>query len=156
MNLSTLTQKLTDLISDRDQVQRQIDGVIDELNSFRSSGGGSTSPAAEQSEAPIRRKPGPKPGGARRGRKPGALKPGPKPRAQGAAPTNGRRGPKTRGAGDRIIEILKRGGRSGVPVADIADRLGKKKETIHVWLYTSGKKFNELEKIGKGLWRWNG
>lgn len=155
MNLSTLTQKLTDLINDRDQVQRQIDGVIDELNSFRTSGSSSGSPAAEQADTPARRKPGPKPG-ARRGRKPGALKPGPKPRAQGAAPTNGRRGTRTRGAGDRIIELLKRGGRSGVPVAELADKLGKKKETIHVWLYTSGKKFNELEKIGKGLWRWNG
>lgn len=159
MSLSTLTQKLSNLIDDRDQIQRQIDGIIDDLSGFRTPAGLAPQvQSAAQPEAPARRKPGPKPG-AKRGPNPGGARRGPKPKAetqQKSAGRGGRRGNKTRGAGQNIIDLLKKAGSGGMSVADMSDKLGKKKETVHVWLYTSGKKFPELEKIGKGTWRWKG
>ena len=77
----------------------------------------------------------------RKTRKPRAKKPGKAPESSPAS------GESTK---DRVIAVLQSAGKDGMSVADVAEKLGVKKNTLNVWFYTTGKKVKEIKKVGRG------
>jgi hypothetical protein len=56
---------------------------------------------------------------------------------------------------DTILEILKTAGKSGVSLQEISARAGVKPMNVSAWFAATGKKFPEIQKAGRGIYRWN-
>jgi hypothetical protein len=54
------------------------------------------------------------------------------------------------GLKNKILSALKVAGDAGVKVAELSKKLGVKNTNVHVWFSTTGKKFPEIKKVGKG------
>jgi hypothetical protein len=54
---------------------------------------------------------------------------------------------------EEITKILHSAGEVGVTVKEIAEKIGKPAQNIHVWFSGTGKKFNFFEKTGQGRYR---
>ena len=55
---------------------------------------------------------------------------------------------------ERILEILRVAGDSGVTVSEIAEELSIRPANIHVWFSTTGKRLEEVKKIAPGRFRY--
>jgi len=55
---------------------------------------------------------------------------------------------------ERIVQILKAAGKSGVKVKDVATKLGTSYGNISVWFHTTAKKVKEIKKVGPGRFAW--
>lgn len=65
--------------------------------------------------------------------------------------------PRKRGAvKELILAGLKSAGEAGIAVKDLAEKLGLKPQNVHVWFHTTGKKNPNVEKAGKGTYRFKG
>ena len=83
----------------------------------------------------------------KRGRKPKAA-----PTPQQTVLSQGKRG----AVKERILGLLKEAGANGLPVTDIAEKLGMKNANVHVWFNLTGKKIKGLKKVGRGIWAYTG
>jgi len=50
----------------------------------------------------------------------------------------------------KIFAALKAAGSSGVKVTELSKKFGVKNANVHVWFSTTGKKFPEITRVGKG------
>lgn len=55
---------------------------------------------------------------------------------------------------ETIIDLLKKAGKEGLSVKDIAAKTGVKGANIHAWFFTTGKKIKEIKKVGKSTHAW--
>jgi len=55
-----------------------------------------------------------------------------------------------------IIELVKRAGKPGITVKEIAGELGVKPQSIYVWFGTTGKKVKEIKKVKPATYAWVG
>jgi hypothetical protein len=55
---------------------------------------------------------------------------------------------------ETILELLKGAGPEGISIAEISSRSGVKGPNISVWFGVTGKKFPEIEKVNRGVYRW--
>jgi len=53
-----------------------------------------------------------------------------------------------------ITDFLKSAEGASVPVKELASKLGIKNQTVHVWFGTTGKKIEEIKKVGAGAYTW--
>ena len=53
-----------------------------------------------------------------------------------------------------ITEFLKSAEGATVPVKELASKLGIKNQSVHVWFNTTGKKIEEIKKVGAGAYAW--
>ena len=72
-----------------------------------------------------------------------------KPRAKRTASPGG-------GLKEQILAVLQSAGEDGLSVKDIAAKIGAKRSSVNVWLYTTGKKVAGLKKVGRGRFALNG
>ena len=54
-----------------------------------------------------------------------------------------------------IVTELKAAGKKGIHIKELAENLGTKRGNINAWIYSTGKKVRELNKLGKGMFGWN-
>jgi len=72
-----------------------------------------------------------------------------KPRAQKASGKGSKKAP--RGTlKPAILAALQGAPKSGLSLAEVAAKIGAKKNTVNVWFYTTGKKVKGLKKVSKG------
>jgi len=55
---------------------------------------------------------------------------------------------------ERIVQTLKRAGKSGMTVKDMAAKLGKSYGNISVWFHTTAKGIKEIKKVEPGRFAW--
>jgi len=55
---------------------------------------------------------------------------------------------------DRIIQVLKAAGKSGVTIKDVAAKLGTSHGNVSYWFYTTAKGVKEIRKIARGRFAW--
>lgn len=55
---------------------------------------------------------------------------------------------------EAIVQMLKRGGKTGVTVKEISTRLGVSTGRIYTWFYSTGKNVPQIRKIGEARYRW--
>lgn len=55
-----------------------------------------------------------------------------------------------------ILKVLKKAGKRGRTIRELADDVGVLSANIHVWFSTTGKRIEGLEKIGEARWRYTG
>lgn len=68
--------------------------------------------------------------------------------------TSAPKGRKKRGAvKELILSALREAGKAGISVKELSQKLGLKNTSVHVWFGTTGKTIKEIEKAGKGLYR---
>ncbi len=53
-----------------------------------------------------------------------------------------------------ILKVLKKAGKRGRTIRELADDVGVLSANIHVWFSTTGKRIDGLEKIGEARWRY--
>lgn len=54
-----------------------------------------------------------------------------------------------------VVAALKRAGRDGLTIQQLADRVGRKRSNVSVFLSGTGKRsFPQIQRIGKGLYAW--
>ncbi len=56
---------------------------------------------------------------------------------------------------DAVIAALKAAGPSGIMVKDIAAKTHVNGQKISTWFVTTGKRIKEVQKMGRGRFRWN-
>lgn len=54
-----------------------------------------------------------------------------------------------------ILEALKAAGSAGISVKELSAKLGLKNSNVHVWFSTTGKTLKEIQKTGKGTYRFH-
>jgi len=59
------------------------------------------------------------------------------------------------GLKDSILSALRATGSEGVAAADLAKSLGIPSANVHVWFSTTGKKIQEIVKVGPGRYAWS-
>lgn len=57
---------------------------------------------------------------------------------------------------EKIIAVLKAAGKAGITVGEVATKLGAKYNNTYVWFATTGRKVQEIKKVGKALYCWVG
>lgn len=57
---------------------------------------------------------------------------------------------------EAIINMLKRGGDTGVTVKAIATELGVSSNRIYTWFYSTGSRIKEIKKSGPARYAWRG
>ena len=57
---------------------------------------------------------------------------------------------------ETIIDLIKGAGESGITVKEVAGKLNTKPQRIHVWFGSTGKKINEIKKLGPAKYAWVG
>jgi hypothetical protein len=138
MNISNLTtgalRNLIKLTERKEVLARQIETIEAELAALISG-----KPAAKRRGRPTGKRSGRPATGARRGRKAGKTK------KVGTSNRAGRGSLKK-----KIFTALKAAGEKGVKVTELSKRLGVKNANVHVWFSTTGKKFPEIVRTGKG------
>lgn len=53
-----------------------------------------------------------------------------------------------------ILDALKQAGEAGVTISEIAKKSGLKPQSINVWINTTGKKYPEVKRVGRGCYSW--
>jgi hypothetical protein len=53
-----------------------------------------------------------------------------------------------------ILNLLKQSGKKGIPVKEIAGKLGVGVNRIHTWFYNARKSLKQIRKIGSGKYCW--
>ena len=113
-------------------------------------GGGASAPAAPAA-AP-----------AKRGRKPKAAAPAVKEKAAPAAKAapakaaKGKRGGSRRGEmKDQILAELRKAGKEGITIKDLADKIGANYKNVYIWFVTTGKRVEGIEKVGPARYKLN-
>ena len=53
-----------------------------------------------------------------------------------------------------MIELLKKAGKNGITVKDVASKLGVKSQRIYVWFGVTGKRVKQIKKIAPGKYAW--
>ena len=122
--------RIMKLIERKEELQAQIAAIDREL---RGGGGGAAAPA------PVARKP-------RAAKRATAAAPA----ADGSAAPSPRRG----AVRDAIVGLLQSAGPDGIPVKEIADKLGKPPGHIHTWFSITGKGIANVRKLGGGRGAW--
>ena len=124
MSLSNLSSvqlaRLIELIKEKESLQAKLSDVNRQLEALESGG-------------PV----------IKRGRKPGRP-PGSKTLV--AKASRKRRGGRIK---ERLLEALQAGGKSGLTVKELAEKLGVKPSNVFSWFYTTGKKVSGVKKIGE-------
>lgn len=145
MNISNLNtsalRNLIKLTEHKEALARKIEKIDAQLASLLS---GKTAVASGKQRGRL--------SGKRAGRPSlrGRTRPGrPAGKAGAGATTKARRGSLKK----RIFSALKAAGDKGVKVTELSKRLGVKNANVHVWFSTTGKKFPEIVRIGKGEFR---
>ena len=119
-------KKILKLLQRKDALQARIASIDSALACYETG----------EPAGPARRKPG---------RKPGPVA-GPKPGR------GGRRG-STKAA---IIELVKRAGKAGITVKEVAAKLRVPTQRVYVWFFATGKNVKEIKKVGKAKYAWIG
>jgi len=132
MSLNTLTaadlKRIISLVERKETLQAQVAKIDAELAAYE---------GAEPAQATI----------GKPGRKAG-LRAQPKaPRAKGV-----KRGAVT----EKIVEMIKSAGKSGVTVKELAAKLGVNYNRVFTWFYSTGKKIKDIKKVGPGKYQWVG
>jgi len=52
-----------------------------------------------------------------------------------------------------VLQALRESGIEGISVTEMARAIGQKPENLHVWFSTTGKKVEQIEKLGPGRYR---
>ena len=78
-----------------------------------------------------------------------------KPAVKQAAPAKPK-GEKPGVSKDRIIELLKRAGKDGIAVKDVAGKLNAKLVNVRVWFATTAKRVNQIKKVAPAKYAWVG
>jgi hypothetical protein len=132
MDLTTLKssdlQKISRLLEKKEGLQAELEEVDRQLENFPS-GQAATAPRGRGAAAPKAPRPGPGKRVKKAGR--GQMK-------------------------ERIAEALKRSGREGLAVKDLAQQLGTNYGNVSVWFQTTGKKVDEIRKVGPARYAWVG
>ena len=132
MSLNTLTaadlKRIISLVERKETLQAQVAKIDAELAAYE---------GAEPAQATT----------GKPGRKAG-LRAQPKaPRAKGV-----KRGAVT----EKIVEMIKSAGKSGVTVKELAAKLGVNYNRVFTWFYSTGKKIKDIKKVGPGKYQWVG
>lgn len=155
-------KRVVKLLEQKEELQAQIEAINHNLEAFEAgqSAPVPTRPVASEAEAkpPSKRKMS-KAGRARisaaakarwaRVREMKAPRPAPTP----AKPATAQ--PRKRGQlKEQIIGLVKRAGKLGVTVKEIAAELGAKPDGIHVWFNATGKRVKEIKRIRPATYAW--
>jgi hypothetical protein len=124
MSLSNLSSaqlsRLVELIKEKESLQEKLSELDRQLEALES--GGSVS---------------------KRGRKPGRP---PGSQTIAAKTSRKRRGGRIK---ERLLVALQAAGKSGIPVKELAAKLGVKPGNVFSWFYTTGKKVSGIKKVGE-------
>jgi hypothetical protein len=130
MDLTTLKSsdlhKISRLLEKKEGLQAELEEIDRQLEDFQS--GGAAAPQGRKAAPPARAT---RPGSGKRTKKAG--------RGQ---------------MKERIAEALKRSGSEGLAVKDLAEQLGTNYGNVSVWFQTTGKKVDEIKKVGPARYAW--
>jgi len=142
MDLSQLTstdgKAITKLLEEKEALLQQVSEIDSQLDSFAS--GVTPAPKRAAAPAPAKKK-APAASSAPRRRKAASAAP---------APARGRRG----ALKEAMIKSLKSAGADGISVKDLAKKLNQKPANIHAWFHSTGKKMDEVQKVGPATYGW--
>lgn len=140
MDLSQLTstdgKEITKLLEEKESLLAQVSEIDSQLDAFTT--GSTPAPKRAAAPAPAKKK-APAASSAPRRRK-----------AAAPAPARGRRG----ALKEAMIKSLKSAGSDGISVKDLAKKLNQKPANIHAWFHSTGKKMDEVQKVGPATYGW--
>ena len=83
-------------------------------------------------------------------------KPGRKAGLQAKAKAPKAQGVKRGAVTEKIIEMIKSAGKSGITVKELAAKLDVNYNRVFTWFYSTGKKIKDIKKVGPGKYQWVG